>query len=59
MDKVTGVPYDVQAGGSNVDVVERSPTLLATLMKRQQQKEQPELGGNLLDRLKRRMENVA
>jgi hypothetical protein len=59
MDKVTGVPYDVQAGGSNVDVVERSPTLLATLMKRQQQKEQPELGGNLLDRLKRKMENVA
>lgn len=59
MDKVTGLPYDVQAGGSNVDVVERSPTLLATLMKRQQQKEQPELGGNLLDRLKRKMENVA
>ena len=59
IDKMTNVPYDVQASGSHVKVMDRSPTLVGTLMKRQQQKEQTALGGNLLDRLKRKVENVA
>ena len=38
VDKMTGVPYDVQAGGSNVDIQERSSSLLGILQKRQREK---------------------
>ena len=35
IDKMTGLPYDVQAGAAHVDVEDRSPNLLGTLQKRQ------------------------
>jgi len=36
IDKMTGLPYDVQAGTAHVDVEDRSPNLLGTLRKRQE-----------------------
>jgi len=35
IDKMTGLPYDVQAGAAHVDIEDRSPNLLGTLQKRQ------------------------